>query len=123
MHSVRKARYERRREQYAIIDAMAGGGYPRYMEKVWADFGASVRMEPGDEELLAAYPLDFVSFSYYRSSLIADGDGVRLLGGATNTFCDEKTPWGWAVDPLGLRFCLNELYDRYHKPLFVTMLI
>ena len=50
---------------------------------------------------------------------ISDGDGARLLGGATNSYCDEKTPWGWAVDPLGLRFCLNELYDRYHKPLFV----
>lgn len=113
------ARYERRHEQYAIIDAMCGGGYPHNMDKVLRDFGAEIHMEPGDEELLAAYPLDFVSFSYYRSSLISDGDGVHLLGGATNSYCNEKTPWGWAVDPLGLRFCLNELYDRYHKPLFV----
>ncbi|MBR3225927.1 MAG: family 1 glycosylhydrolase [Atopobiaceae bacterium] len=113
------ARYERRHEQYAIIDAMTGGGYPHNIDKVWASFDADVRKEPGDDELLAAYPLDFVSFSYYRSSLVSDGDGVRLLGGATNTYCDEKTPWGWAVDPLGLRLCLNELYDRYHKPLFV----
>lgn len=32
----------------------------------------------------------------------------------------EKTPWGWPIDPEGLRFVLNELYDRYQKPLFIV---
>ncbi len=113
------ARHERRREQYLIIDAFAGGGYPYFADKVWADFGASVHMEPGDEELLRDYPLDFISFSYYCSALMGEDSPQRLSGGATNTYCDEKTPWGWAIDPLGLRLCLNELYDRFHKPLFV----
>ena len=27
---------------------------------------------------------------------------------------------GWAIDPLGFRSTLNELYDRYQKPLFVV---
>ncbi|MBR3364902.1 MAG: family 1 glycosylhydrolase, partial [Solobacterium sp.] len=29
-------------------------------------------------------------------------------------------PWKWPVDPEGLRYVLNVLYDRYHKPLFIV---
>ena len=31
-----------------------------------------------------------------------------------------KTSLGWPIDPEGLRFVLNELYDRYQKPLFIV---
>ena len=32
----------------------------------------------------------------------------------------ENTSGGWPIDPEGLRFVLNELYDRYQKPLFIV---
>ena len=32
----------------------------------------------------------------------------------------KESDWGWAIDPEGLRFVLNELYDRYQKPLFIV---
>ena len=28
--------------------------------------------------------------------------------------------WGWAIDPTGLRYTLNRLYDRYQIPLFIV---
>ena len=28
--------------------------------------------------------------------------------------------WGWQIDPKGLRYSLNELYDRYQIPLMVV---
>lgn len=28
--------------------------------------------------------------------------------------------WGRQIDPLGLRTTMNELYERYHKPLFIV---
>ena len=31
----------------------------------------------------------------------------------------RQTQWGAGIDPLGIRYCLNEIYDRYQKPLFV----
>lgn len=78
-------------------------------------------MEPEDAELMRQGTLDFVSFSYYRSTVVSAKDpDWHLLGGTPNPLCVEKTPWGWAVDPLGLYYCLNELYDRYQKPLFVA---
>ena len=28
--------------------------------------------------------------------------------------------WGWTFDPIGLRYMLNEFYDRYQKPIYIT---
>ena len=32
----------------------------------------------------------------------------------------KYTDWGWSIDPLGLRITLNQIYDRYRKPLFIV---
>lgn len=31
-----------------------------------------------------------------------------------------KTDWGWSIDPTGLRLALNDLWDRYQKPMFIV---
>ena len=52
------------------------------------------------------------------------GEGVQasgnmVLGGVKNPFLKESE-WGWAVDPDGLRYALNDLYGRYQVPLFIV---
>lgn len=42
----------------------------------------------------------------------------NLKGGLKNPNL-EATPWGWQIDPTGLRILCNRMYDRYHKPLFI----
>ncbi len=32
----------------------------------------------------------------------------------------KSSAWGWTIDPDGLRYYLNELYDRYQKPLMIV---
>ena len=32
----------------------------------------------------------------------------------------KASEWGWQIDPKGLRYSLNELYDRYQIPLMVV---
>ena len=32
----------------------------------------------------------------------------------------KQSEWGWTIDPVGLRITMNELYDRYQKPLFIV---
>ena len=32
----------------------------------------------------------------------------------------KASDWGWQIDPIGLRYTLNLLYDRYQKPLFIA---
>ena len=31
-----------------------------------------------------------------------------------------KNDWGWQIDPQGLRYSLNLLHQRYHKPIFIV---
>lgn len=38
------------------------------------------------------------------------------MGGVMNPYL-EASEWGWQIDPKGLRYALNEMYDRYQKPL------
>jgi 6-phospho-beta-glucosidase len=70
--------------------------------------------------------VDFFSFSYYRSTVVdVDvnlGGDTSGLTGVENPFLKDKAPqpWGWPVDPDGLRYVLNVLYDRYHLPLLIV---
>src|SRR5699024_2037099 len=41
------------------------------------------------------------------------------VAGGKNPYL-EATAWGWQIDPVGLRTSLNNLYDRYQKPLFIV---
>ena len=115
--------YEHRRMNYFFIDVMARGEYPNYAQKIFEEKNVHLKMEEGDLDWIKNYPLDFVSFSYYRSTTITSDhfttmDPMAIMGGESNPYL-ESTPWGWPIDPLGLRYCLNELYDRYQKPVFV----
>ena len=57
--------------------------------------------------------------SYYRSNTVKKDDPWFNVGGSSNPYL-ENTPWGWPVDPLGLRHCMNEIYDRIQKPIFIV---
>ena len=112
-------------ENYFFADVQARGYYPSYAKARLKKNGVFPEMEPGDEEILRKYPVDFISFSYYNSRCIAapGGDQEEAEG---NLFKSAKNPylkfsqWGWPIDPLGLRITLNEVYDRYQKPMFIV---
>lgn len=113
------------RQNYFFIDVQSRGEYPAYAVKEMERKGIEVKMEEGDEELLKAHTVDFISFSYY-SSRVATTDPELLEQTSGNIFASVKNPylesseWGWQIDPLGLRITMNDLYDRYQKPLFVV---
>ncbi|MEG0366175.1 MAG: family 1 glycosylhydrolase, partial [Coprobacillus sp.] len=81
-------------------------------------------IQDGDLDILKAYPVDFVSFSYYASRCASANPELNMADG--NIVKSVKNPylkasdWGWQIDPLGLRITLNSLYDRYQKPLFIV---
>jgi 6-phospho-beta-glucosidase len=45
--------------------------------------------------------------------------GGNLITGVKNPYLDISE-WGWQVDPKGLRIAMIDLYDRYHKPLWIV---
>ena len=113
------------RSNYFFIDVQSRGAYPNYALKQFERDGVEFVIEPGDEELLKENTVDFISLSYY-SSRVASADPKLNEKTAGNIFASLKNPylkaseWGWQIDPQGFRTTLNQLYDRYQKPLFVV---
>lgn len=106
-------------------DVMVRGYLPEYKMKVLEHRGIALPVQPGDLELLKAGVVDFVAISYYQTSIMAASpDGLKtteanLTRSIVNPYL-EKSEWGWQIDPVGLRYALNTLYDRYHKPIFIV---
>ena len=116
---------QRMRSTYCYSDTQVFGEYPSYLLARFKNHGLHIQMEPDDLKIMKAYPVDFISFSYYSSSCVAaDDKGLEKTAG--NTQVAVKNPylkaseWGWQSDPTGLRISLVDLYDRYRKPLFIV---
>ena len=86
--------------------------------------GIELKMEDGDLETLKAGTVDYIGFSYYSTSVATVKADAKKT--ASNLESAVKNPylkandWGWQIDPVGLRIVLNELWDRYHKPLWIV---
>ena len=111
-------------KNYFYTDVMARGKYPSYSKRMFREMGVSVEWEPGDEELLKNYTVDFLAYSYYMSMISSDDAGYEVTSG--NLLSGKKNPylpaseWGWQIDPEGLRISLNQMYDRYQLPIFIA---
>ncbi|MFW3300989.1 6-phospho-beta-glucosidase [Mammaliicoccus sciuri] len=107
-----------------FVDVQAKGKYPYYMNSFFKNKGINIEIDESDKEILKE-TVDFVAFSYYASrTSIADISRVEKNEG--NVIVSAKNPylkmsdWGWVIDPLGLRITMNQIYERFEKPLFVV---
>ncbi len=105
-------------------DVQCRGSYPGYALRYFADNGITVSMEEGDEEILRGGTVDMYTYSYYMTNCAsADPEVVKTGGnmvmGIPNPYL-KKSDWGWAIDPDGLRWSLNEVWDRYQIPIMVV---
>lgn len=111
------------RSHYMFTDVQVRGAYPSYVLKEYARHGFEVPYRDDDREVLAANLVDFVSFSYYSTRVAkAHAEGQfdsNLLRSAPNPYLKQE-PWGRFIDPKGLRVTMNEIWDRYQKPLFIV---
>ena len=117
---------EQQRVSLFFSDVLARGAYPPYAERMLKDKGVTLNKHVGDDEILAAYTVDFISFSYYMSSTVSanpeqleGAQGNLITGGIKNPYL-PSSEWGWQIDPKGLRLALNQLHDRYQKPIFIA---
>jgi len=119
---------EEMRQRYFFPDVHVRGFYPKYVLKEFEREGYNIHFEPGDEEILRNGKVDYLGFSYYMSTTVKSGVQNDNLGsivngglpnGVENPYI-QSSDWGWAIDPTGLRYTLNRLYDRYQIPLFIV---
>ena len=105
------------------MDVLSRGYYPSYMQAFFNANGIDFEISDEDRKLLKENTCDFVSFSYYQSSVASCEEKEKTAG---NLVVSTKNPylqaneWGWQIDPVGLRVTLNRIYDRYQKPVIVS---
>lgn len=106
-------------------DVHVRGCYPSYAKRLLEEQGVQLHITKQDAIDLREGTVDFYTFSYYDSRCVgtkqegAPSTGNGALGGLRNPHL-QATEWGWQIDPLGLRWVLNHLYDRYQIPLMVV---
>ncbi len=123
---VLQAQYEDNLKNNLCGDVQVRGEYPDYVKAIWKDQGVdpSFILE-GDEEILKEGKVDMYTFSYYMSNCVTTAkDAEQTAGnmslGAKNPYL-KASDWGWQIDPIGLRWTLNKLAERYpHVPLMVV---
>ena len=114
------------------FDVMVTGEYPsyykQYLKNHCVDFNHS--QDELDTMKKASTQLDFLAISYYQSTTVKypsnvneNHDILDLCMNSSpmikNTYL-QANEWGWQIDPIGLRTLLGQLYERYHKPIFVV---
>ncbi len=105
-------------------DVHCRGEYPYYAKRIWKENNVKLKIEPGDMEILKEGTVDFYTFSYYMSNCIGQDENAsavegNIVSGLKNPYL-KASDWGWQIDPKGLRYALNEIYDRYHLPMMVV---
>lgn len=121
-------------DKFLFLDVHARGHYGSYIKKEWERLQNGPVMEAGDEEILAEGKVDYIGFSYYMSGTVkadvGDAEGNDTSSSSSNAVIGndhlvqnpylKASDWGWTIDPVGLRYALNMLYERYELPLFVV---
>lgn len=114
-----------RNMNWFVSDVQVRGYYPSYMDRFFRENGIEIQTEAGDDEILRQGRVDFYTFSYYMSTCesadpsVTAKVGGNLSGGISNPYL-KASDWGWQIDPQGLRYALNEIYDRYQIPVMVV---
>ncbi|ACS85209.1 glycoside hydrolase family 1 protein [Musicola paradisiaca] len=112
------------REWLFFGDVQARGAYPNWIQRYFRENDIHVQMTEQDSADLRE-TVDFISFSYYMSGCAAAepeqyptsrGNIMKMIPNPHLA----SSEWGWQIDPEGLRYLLNELHDRYQKPLFIV---
>lgn len=115
---------QQNREWLFFGDVQVRGYYPSYMGRYFKQHGISIEIT-AEDKLALKETVDFISFSYYMSGCVTTDEKLnhQARGNIMNMVQNPhlaSSEWGWQIDPVGLRILLNELWDRYQKPLFIV---
>ncbi|WP_208591083.1 glycoside hydrolase family 1 protein [Gracilibacillus suaedae] len=136
------ARHADNLRTYLFMDLYMKGEYRPFVWNYLVDNGLEPTIEAEDMACIKSAKPDFIGVNYYQSRVVKyipvetkkkelklnyDGEDddtqydniPGLFEGAGNPYT-EKTRWDWEIDPVGFRYLLNELYDRYHIPIMIT---
>lgn len=112
-------------KRYYFADVHVNGVYPAHVKKYWDRNQMHLDITQEDLDILKSGCVDYIGFSYYMTFCAFHQDDNSEYDYRGNMDY-KKNPyvkasdWGWQIDPVGLRYALNWMTDRYPVPLFIV---
>lgn len=105
-------------------DVHVRGYYPGFAARYFEEHGIQLEILQEDKEILKKGTVDFFTISYYSSSCVSvTKDGEKTAGNGSDNLKNpylKASDWGWQIDATGLRYVLNQIYDRYQIPIMIV---
>lgn len=107
---------------YNYGDIYARGQYSGTYMKSLENLDLDNVILPGDLDIIAQAEPDFLSLTYYHSSIIKDEGKDKLLVKsnlkAVNPYL-KQTEWKWNIDPYGFKHFVKDYHHRYQLPILI----
>lgn len=121
---IRLAQQEDQIKNMLCGDVQIRGAYPGFAKRYFEEQEIVIQMRPEDEDILKNGTVDFYAMSYYMTNCIGNDreqevTAGNLIYGIKNPYLNA-TEFGWQIDPIGLRWVLNNVYDRYQIPIMIV---
>lgn len=111
-------------QKYYFVEVHARGHYPAHILKKFERKGYNF-ITAEDVKILSEGKVDYIGFSYYMSFATQyQGRNEKTFDHSEEDFVRntylKASDWGWQIDPLGLRWCLNWFNDRFELPMMIV---
>lgn len=112
-------------KRYWYAEVHARGHYPAYVTKYLERNNIKLDITDDDIKALKNGTVDYIGFSYYASYVTRDHNRAPFYTYIEDTDMENneylpKSDWGWTIDPLGIRYSLNWMYDHFDLPMFIV---
>lgn len=112
---------------FAQMDVAIHGRIPTYFKNELAKLGITIQVSPADSKLLLSGRGNYLGVNWYCTTIVKarkDAKNEKVIFGRMEQIRDEElryTEWVWNFDPVGLRYGLRQLMDRYGDiPIIIT---
>jgi len=114
---------------FITMDVAVRGEFPTYYLRKLNEDGINLPLQPEDEKEFKTGRADFLGLNWYCTSIFRHNEIAtsKMLSGVIaqiERYEDpelQHTEWGFSFDPLGLRYALQRVHDRFpHLPLMIT---
>lgn len=106
-------------------DVHVRGHYPAYAIAEWKNKNIQLDITKDDLAALKEGTVDYIGFSYYQTHVVTtDTSKIKTDVKEADESIDnpylKRNDWGWQIDPVGLRYALELLTERYEIPLMIV---
>lgn len=110
---------------YNLLDAFSYGKYSNQVVNYVKKHHLKIDVRNEELEEIGKLRSDFLSFSYYQTSTLsaskvpidAAPNSYLQYGAVRNNYL-RSNEWNWGIDATGFRKILDDIYNRYHIPVF-----